>query len=64
MPIWGFGLTFLLDNYDNDDASWQQLQIIIIIIIRANKNATSIYATSVNYISAGLDDMQLSRAEV
>ena len=46
----------------NNAASSLQLQFIIIII--CNNNATSIYATSVNYISAGLDDMQLSRAEV
>ena len=45
----------------NNDASSQQLQIII---ITANNNATSIYTTSVDYISAGLDDMQLSRTEV
>ena len=36
----------------------------LILLLYANNNATSIYATSVNYISAGLDDMQLSRAEV
>ena len=30
----------------------------------ANNNATTINATSVKYISAGLDDMQLLRAEV
>ena len=30
----------------------------------ANNNATSINAISVNYISAALDEMQLSRAKV
>ena len=36
----------------------------LLLLLHANNNATSTYATSVNYISAGLDDMQLSRAEV
>ena len=32
---------------------------LLLLLLYANNNATS-----VNYISAGLDDMQLSRAEV
>ena len=36
----------------------------LLLLLYANNKATSIYATSVNHISAGLDDMQLSRAEV
>ena len=36
----------------------------LFLLLYAINNATSIYATSVNYISTGLDDMQLWRAEV
>ena len=50
---------FLLYYIVNNAASSEQLQILY-----ANNNATSINATSMNYISAELDDMQLSRAEV
>ena len=46
----------------NNAASWQQSQIFLFLY--ANNNSTSIYATLVISISSGLDDMQLSWAEV
>ena len=36
----------------------------LVIIVYANNNAISLLATSMNYISAGLDYMQLSQAKV